>query len=173
MPFFISKPRTLNLVTIALSISCSFAFSAEPTLCATEEYQFLNGSFAGNGESQQLVSLCGDSEDNSTNLVMRVGTQEELLGEFSAPRDGKFFLAQQQLSKETTLNTIYYQTGNRTFVLANCQGANCSAKHLLYVFSGSKKISVFKSDSIQGGWLNLGRSGHILTKEKPLPFQLK
>jgi hypothetical protein len=154
-------------------MSGSFAYSAEPTLCATEEHQFLNGNFAGDSESQQLVSLCGDSEDNSTNLVMRVGTQEELLGEFSAPRDGKFFLAQQPLSKETTLNIIYYQAGSRTFALANCQGSNCLAKHLLYVFSGSKRTLLLKSDSTQGGWMKLGRSGHILTKEKPLPLQLK
>lgn len=151
----------------------SFAYSGEPTLCATEEHQFLNGNFAGDGGSQHLVSLCGDSEDNSTNLVMRVGTQEELIGEFSAPRDGKFFLAQQPLSKETSLNIIYYRTGNRIFALANCQGSNCSAKHLLYVFAGSKRTLLLKSDSTQGGWMNLGRSGHILTKENPLPVQLK
>ena len=163
----------MGLVAITLGISHPLMSHAEPTLCTPEEHQFLSGDFSGSGEDQQLVSLCGDSEDNSTNLVMRVGTQGELQGEFSAPRDGKFFLAQQSVTKETLLNIIYYQSSNRLFALANCQGSNCSAKHLLYVFSGSKKTLLLKSNSTQGGWLNLGRSGHILTKEKALPLQLR
>jgi|GEM_PF-3242936 len=147
------------------------------SLCTSDEFIYFNSSFKSApkdvDEKPINASFCADTARNATNLVFRMGELENIEVEYSVPRDGKFFTAEQVISPQISMKAIYFSKDNRTFVLAACHGDMCQSEFEFFQFVGSKKTNSLLSERGTGGFEPIEINENILTKEKPLLLKLK